>query len=193
MGQDSHIFSIHSNILMFILQLKIYAAEQSIAPSINDDYDSKGESLETLCAFHNGSSVFRGSILSGYTFTFQLVFPYLISLLAWSMLYYLIDNNKLELIRHQVDTSDLKAHKANEADHSQQNMGVYMTIIVSYCSVLYILILDCIALGSRSELVTEEIFHNPKYSSRNYLDNGPLVLEFVILFFCSFKISSCLE
>ena len=171
--------------MLYFAQLKIYAASQSVTATIPDDYNAKGESLQTLLAFHNGESVIRGDLLSRYTFGFQIIFPFLVAIFAGFLMFSLIGNNTLAQIRLILDDSnnitmfDFKGHthKAKEAKHSQLNMRIYMTIICSYLFTVYVFILACLAAGSRT-MVDEEIFHNPSLNLIH--DSVPLHLEFGI-------------
>ncbi len=77
----------------------MYAAHQSIAPPISDEYNAKGESLETLRDFHDGKLAKGGDLLSNYTFAQQFVTPFVVLVFVWNILYHLFSNNKLKLIR----------------------------------------------------------------------------------------------
>ncbi len=135
-------------------QLKVYAAHQSIAPPISDEYNAKGESLETLHDFHNGKLVKGGELLSKYTFAQQIVMPFVVLVFVWNMLYHLFSNNKLKLVREPPKTDDDDTENS-APEHSQRNMAIYTTIICSYIAVFYIISLDCAAVVMRSTLLKQ--------------------------------------
>ena len=176
------------------MQLKIYAASRSISATIPDDYGAKGESLKTLIQFHNGESVLRGNLLSRYTFGFHFVFPVLAAIFAMFLAFSVIGNIELAKIRLIIDgkkdsSVEREDQTINEAQHSQLNMRIVITVICSYLFLLYVIILDCVAIASRT-MVDKEIFHSP---SRKLDESEPLRLEFgipILLFVEDFIVSS---
>ncbi len=153
----------------------MYAADQSIAPSISNDYSAKGESLDTLLAFHNGTLVSGGTlsnILSKYTFSQQFVLQFFVVIILSIVLYNAIDNNRLEIIRRNTDV-EINSHNYSEAEHSQRNLHVYTMIICSYLSVVYVVILDCMAVDKRYK-ENIEIYYSPSHQYKSV----PLSLEY---------------
>ncbi len=96
---------------------------QTIAAPISSDYDAKGENLETLIKFHNGSYIKGGEHLSNYTFAFHVVFPILGILLVANLLHHLIENNTLILLRGDNSTVD-NMHSLKNVKISTINMTV---------------------------------------------------------------------
>ncbi len=160
------------------LQLKSYAAMQTIAAPISDDYDAKGESLETLLKFHNGSYIDGGQYLSYYTFAFHFVFPFLGVLFAANLLHHLIENNKLILLRSNNPTVDDR-HYLRKVKISTVNMTIYISFICCFLFVIYVITLDCIGVNKRVYYVQEEIYHPNAKDGRNE-SVKTLILEFSV-------------
>ena len=156
------------------MQLKLYAAKQSIAASIDDDYSAKGENLTTLLDFHKSDE--GGKNLSYYTFAFQFVVPFLAIFFLGNLLYHYIQNKTLHPVRFDADEIDEKKHEFENLKISTANMSIYVMIVCSYLFVVYVVILDCIAVNKRAFFVNEEIYH-PKADNGN---NTKLQLEFGI-------------
>ena len=171
-------------ILNLNMQLKIYASKREISASIPNDYDAKGESLSTLLAFHNEETALRGSFLSEYTLSVQIIYPILVGVFAWFLMYSQFGIKSLALIRAEADNpipvNQQEPHrpKNSNAEHSQQNFRIHMTIICCFCSLAYVLFLDIVAVVHRHS-VNKLIFYNPSIQNRIY-DSTPLQIEYSI-------------
>ncbi len=160
------------------LQLKSYTAMQTIAAPISDDYDAKGESLETLLRFHNGSYIDGGQHLSYYTFAFHFVFPFLGVLFIANLLHHFVENDKLIFVRSE-KSADNDSHSLGVIKISTVNMTVYISVTCCFLFVLFVIVLDCIGVNKRVFFVQEEIYHPNAKNDRNE-SVMTLILEFSV-------------
>ena len=150
---------------------------QTIAAPISGDYNAKGESLETLIKFQNGSYIEGGKHLSYYTFAFHIVFPLLGVLLVANLLHHFMENNELILLRS--DNSTVKdIHDLGELKISTVNMTVYISVTCCFLFVLFVITLDCIGVNKRVFFVQEEIYYSEGKSGNESILT--LMLEFSV-------------
>ena len=141
--------------------------------------------------FHTGqnAAVEQGKHFTKYAFAFQFVFPIIvIFFLGWLSIHLVENDTKgfFRKFREQVRSAsdettagdqvqstsggtaasdnedDEKVHQIGNISVSTRNMHILMLIICSVAFVVYVLVLDSIALSYRHEKVTEKIFFIPE-------------------------------
>ena len=189
--------------LQIVMQLKLLAMQQRVNAKITDDYNAKGESLDTLKKFHRGDgqsiSVKRGAYLTKYTVAFQLIFPIIVTVFLGWLSHHLVENDNegfLKKLRDAIHHSGTRGtlnrnssadiHGIREVNVSTRNMYILIVIVCSVTFVVYVLVLDVVAVVNRHTKVTEALFFNPVAHKSNEIDYGALeiynlfVLEYAI-------------
>ena len=89
------------------------------------------------------------------------MFPFLAIFFLGNLLYHLVQNKALHSVRFPDDNQENDIHSIRKLKVSTVNMSIYLMIVCSYMIVIYIVILDCIAVFKRTFLTEEEIFFYP--------------------------------
>ena len=155
---------------------------QSIEAKINDEYNAQGQSLETLRDFHIGFAANKlGEHVSNYTLSFQVIkfFPIVMTIFFVLLFIHVFDKYDIYSIRNRLYINDKQ--KNNTKNHfgsakpSTKNLWIMSMALTSFAFVIYVFVLDSIAVGYRRHLVEEEIFYNPtpgKDTSRTAIDEA---------------------
>ena len=159
--------------------------EQKVSARISDVYDAKGESRKTLETFYKGQNplVIQGKHLTRYTISFHVVFPVLVIVFLGFLFHHLIENYKINFFHHfRVkfgSTGDDNTNKANDdnADDerkwkpniSSKNLYIYIAVFGSLTFIVYVLVLDCLAVGYRNTRELGDIFF--KQTTRDQFNN----------------------
>ena len=169
------------------MQLKLYAMEQKTKARILDSYNAKGESLKTLQRLHKGKNdnVFLGNIVTQYTLSFYILFPVIVVFFLSLLFHHLIDNNQKTFFWHFRTKYEKEEIEIEEPQNylnalvnmsvSTRNMYILISIVGSLSFVVYVVVLDCFALGYRLTQVKGEIFFNP--NSRTEYDESRMKFE----------------
>ena len=152
---------------LIIFQLKIYTMEQSIAAKIDDTYIAKGQSLETLGNFHLGkASNKEGDHVTYYSLSFQIIFPIIMIVFFTLLFFHIVDKFEIYSIRNRLYEKDNKReHHFISAKPSTNNLLITTMALTSFTFVIYVIVLDLIAVSYRHTLVSREIFFNTRDES----------------------------
>ena len=161
--------------------------EQKTKARILDSYNAKGESLKTLQRLHKGKNdnVFLGNIVTQYTLSFYILFPVIVVFFLSLLFHHLIDNNQKTFFWHFRTKYEKEEIEIEEPQNylnalvnmsvSTRNMYILISIVGSLSFVVYVVVLDCFALGYRLTQVKGEIFFNP--NSRTEYDESRMKFE----------------
>ena len=153
--------------------------QQQVNARITDNYNARGESLETLVKFHNGDgqniAVIRGAYLTRYTVAFQILFPLVVIFFLGWLSHHLVENDVVKgyfkNLRNAIDHPENESvrnenlntniYSIREVKVSTRNMYILILIVCSVTFVVYVLALDIAAVANRHTKVIEKIFFNP--------------------------------
>ncbi len=157
------------NMYFFNLQLKLYAMEQKVNARISDAYSAKGENSISLQMLHdNGQNgrVFWGKIVTPYTLFIHIVFPLVSILFLGWLFHHQIENDERNCFWYFKE-SNLNLHFS--ADMSDTYILTIISIVSSLSFVVYVLILDVLAIRFWITNVKEEIFF-PNVKNKTTID-----------------------
>ena len=145
----------------------------------------KGESRGTLETLYKGEnpSVKQGKYLTGYTISYHVAFPIIVIVFLGWLFHHSIENNKKNFFsnfrtndeHHTLiqtaentpsqtsDTESTGSLQSEQAKHwkfeiSSRNMYIMIFVFGSLTFIVYMLVLDCLAMGYRNEKVMADIF-----------------------------------
>ena len=168
------------------LQMKLYAMKQSIAAPIDNLYNPKAESINTLGKFFAGKTVMFGGAVSGYSFFFQLFFPLVACFCCGVLMFHIFHSSSLRDIRKYFKTSKESSNKPiampspEDSDFSSRNLYILMACIGSIMFIFYVLILDCVAMGERESFPLGSIFMTKKDAPYKH---DAFALEYIVPIF----------
>ena len=145
-------------------QLKIYAVEQTIAAKIDDSYNAQVHTLRTLGDFHLGSATSEfGEHVTNYTLSLQVIFPFIMVVFFVLLFVHIFDKFDIYSIRNRLQTEDNGSQNHFvSASPSTNNLWIISLAFASYAFVMYVIVLDSIAVGFRYTHVKKEIYYDPK-------------------------------
>ena len=167
--------------------------EQEIRPEISDTYSAKGENLRTLEQIFSGqnAAVEEGQHFTRYAFSFQVVFPIIVMFFLGWLSIHLVENDTngffkkirnnyqrpytevdVQLHAEGGDSQETNLHDIQNIAVSSRNMHILILGICSVTFVVYVLVLDMIAVSYRHLRVVEKIFYIPFSPTRNESDYG---------------------
>ncbi len=161
--------------------------QQKIRSPITDSYSAKGENLMTLKMFHRGENIaiVQGQHFTNYGFAFQFVFPLVVMFFFYWLSHHLVENDSkgffkkvrkfLEQPNGNADQEDDNIHDMDSIKASTRNMYIVILVICSVTFVVYVIVLDIVAIINRNTKVSAEIFFKP---NQNELKYGNVSLAF---------------
>ena len=147
--------------------------EQSIAARIDDSYKGKGQSLETLKRFHSGEATNKkGPYVTRYTLSYQIVLPIVMMLFLVLLIMNIVDKNEISSIRNRLNATNnenqlLVNHFVN-AKPSTYNLWIITIVLSSFTFVIYVIVLDLIAVSNRNLHVNASIFYTPDKNNSGF-------------------------
>ncbi len=154
--------------------------QQKILSPITDSYSAKGENLTTLEMFHSGenTAVVLGQHFTNYGFAFQFVFPLVVMFFLCWLSHHLVENDSkgffkklrkfLEQPNGNADQEDDNIHDMDSIAVSTRNMYIVILVICSVSFVVYVIVLDIVAITYRNTKVSSEIFFKPTQNESQY-------------------------
>ena len=173
---------------------------------ITDEYNAKGENRITLLNLYNGGEplVRQGSHLTKYTISFHIVFPVIVFIFLGWLFHHYIENSwkqffskfRTAMNKNSKKVAEIEEKKHRQFEISTRNMYILITVVGSLTFIVYVLVLDCLALDFRNERVISDIFFK-KGSSNDYFFQVDYaiphimfaydaIILFVVLFVLSF-------
>ena len=165
--------------------MKLLAMQQKILSPITDSYSAKGENLLTLEMFHRGenTAIALGQIFTNYGFAFQVVFPIIVMFFLCWLSRHLVENDSKGFFKkvrksHEQTNGNANQEDANQEDDnihgmdsiavSTRNMYILILVICSVSFVVYVIVLDIVAIIFRNTRVSSEIFFKPTQNKSKY-------------------------
>ncbi len=156
--------------------------QQKILSPITDSYSAKGENLMTLKMFHRGENmaIVQGQHFTNYGFAFQVVFPIVVMFFLSLLSHHLVENdskgffkklrNVLEQPNGNANQEDDNIHDMDSIKVSTRNMYIVILVICSVTFVVYVIVLDIVAIIDRNTKVSSEIFFKLNQNESKYGD-----------------------
>ena len=143
----------------------------------------------TLKMFHNGENIaiIQGQHFTNYGFAFQFVFPLVVMFFFYWLSHHLVENDSkgffkklrkfLEQPNGNADQEDDNIHDMDSIKVSTRNMYIVILVICSVSFVVYVIVLDIVAIINRNTEVFAEIFFKPNQNESKY---GNVSLAFTL-------------
>ena len=156
--------------------------QQKILSPITDSYSAKGENLMTLKMFHRGENmaIVQGQHFTNYGFAFQVVFPIVVMFFLSLLSHHLVENDSkgffkkvrtfLEQSNGNANQEDDNIHDMDSIKVSTRNMYIVILVICSVTFVVYVIVLDIVAIIDRNTKVSSEIFFKLNQNESKYGD-----------------------